>query len=99
MIINSLSRKSKEFFINAHRATNHMYEEGVPYEVHLELTADIARTFAIDEGFNSYQTELAISGAWGHDSVSDARLTYNDINKGTGSNRLAKICCNLCEDV
>lgn len=98
LIETSLSTRAEEFFINAHKSTNQQYGEH-GYEYHLKEVAAVARYFASKVGFNDYETELAVAGAFGHDAVSDARLNHNDIVKVLHDARLAKICCNLCEDV
>lgn len=105
MIIDKLSRHARQFFFKAHESTNHWYEEptkyttGKLYSHHLELTADVVRKMIKHTDLDEQEQELAIAAAYGHDAVSDARLTYNDIKKELKSDRLAKICCNLCEDV
>jgi len=78
-----------EWFINRHRLTNHMYEEGVNYDVHLKMVATMARKFKHlipAELFD--EVEL---GAWGHDCIEDARTSYNDIRKVMGI-MVANIC-------
>lgn len=97
LILNSLSRRAKKFFVDAHNETNQKYDN-YSYEFHLEHVADVVRRFAY-RFFDTDEIELAIAAAYGHDAVSDARLTFNDISSGLMHERLAKICCNLCEDV
>ena len=101
-VINSLSRRARVFFSEAHRSTNHMYGKGAneeTYDYHTEHVADVARRFMHCTNFSNDEIEITIAGCYGHDSVSDARITYNDINNSLRSSRLAKVCCNLCEDM
>lgn len=100
LILSSLQIRAKEYFTNAHDETNHTYVDEKSYaETHLQHTATITQRFAQIVGLTIEETELAISAAWGHDAVSDARVTHNDILKTLQSATLAKLCCNLCEDV
>lgn len=78
-----------QWFIDRHRATNHMYEEGVNYEVHLKIVVAMIHKFRHlipAEAFNDVEL-----GGWGHDSIEDARVSYNDIRKVMGVT-VAEIC-------
>lgn len=93
-----LARQAEDFFIKAHQETNQKYGDD-DYSVHLHAVANTVRYFAPKIGLTEEETDLAIAAAYGHDAVSDARLTFNDIKKALHNERLAKLCCNLCEDV
>lgn len=64
-----------------HESVNQTYDKTLPYSYHLSAVADAA----IEYG-NEVVTETAdilplIFGAYFHDSIEDARLTYNDVKK------------------
>ncbi len=68
--------EAKWFAINAHRDTNHTYDDK-PYEVHLQMVYDAAlrNSGLIDPRFHS----IALAAAWTHDVIEDCRQTYNDV--------------------
>jgi (p)ppGpp synthase/HD superfamily hydrolase len=72
----------KQFAINAHRAVNHMYDDYLPYEFHLNLTAK----YAMDYSFlvDPLDRELVINAAYCHDTIEDARVSYNDLKQAIG---------------
>ncbi|BBI90623.1 metal-dependent phosphohydrolase [Tenacibaculum phage PTm1] len=97
MVIDSLERRAREFFFKAHNDTNHTYGDK-PYTFHLEHTADVARKFGyILE--TPERISKAIACAYGHDAVSDARVSRNDIYKNLGDIDVANICSDLVEDM
>ncbi len=73
------------YFSDLHdHVCNQKYGDGLPYSFHLRMVALQAEKFEeyipIDE---PYRTAVWV-GIWGHDSIEDARLTYNDIKKMYG---------------
>lgn len=72
--------KAKEFAINAHRSTNHLYD-GKPYEIHLELVVKYADRY---KDLITTDYSQVISAAWLHDTIEDCRVTYNDIKQQFG---------------
>ena len=85
-------KTSKEFFTNLHDVEcNQKYNKTLPYSFHLEivylqgfkfksiimsiLERDMNMAFAHKD---TLPREI-IDALWGHDSIEDARLTYNDI--------------------
>lgn len=74
-------RKARKFATQAHADTNHRYGEH-PYEVHLAMVESFAIRF-MDLLDNVDDRTTAIAGAWVHDSIEDARMTYNDVKDAT----------------
>lgn len=61
-----------------HNDTNHMYGDA-SYTIHLAHVVDVAQRF-----IHLIPTKLrpiVIAASWLHDSIEDARLSYNDIKK------------------
>jgi (p)ppGpp synthase/HD superfamily hydrolase len=82
---------AKLWFCDLHdNKCNQKYNKNLPYSFHLEMVAAQARKFKkyipVD---NPYHHAVWI-GIWGHDSIEDARLTYNDI-KDIWGERAAEI--------
>ncbi len=56
---------------------NQKYDGNLPYSFHLNLVAKQVERFKTLLSYEDYQ--LALMGAWGHDLIEDARVTYNDV--------------------
>ena len=76
-----LIKKAKEYAINCHSSTNHLYD-GKPYEIHLQSVVLYAMKFLylIEENNEKHNF---IAAAWCHDVIEDCRQTYNDVLKAT----------------
>lgn len=77
----SIADKAKFWAILAHRDANHSYD-GHPYSYHLEHVANISKKYIyiippFDQG-------IVIAAAWAHDTIEDARKTYNDVKSELG---------------
>lgn len=76
---------------------NQKYDGNLPYSFHLNLVAKQVKKF--DYFLKPEERILVLYGAWGHDLIEDARITYNDIknwkdyegNRYNWTNRLADI--------
>jgi len=68
-----------DLIIKAHQNTNHFYDGYIPYEFHLMMALTIAKRFIklIPEEFRA----IVLAAVIAHDSIEDARLTYNDVVK------------------
>jgi (p)ppGpp synthase/HD superfamily hydrolase len=70
-----------------HNDTNHMYGDA-SYTIHLAHVVDVAYRFIdlipVDD------RPYVIAGCWLHDSIEDARMSYNDVKKLTNT-RVAEI--------
>lgn len=68
-----------DLIIEAHKKTNHFYDGYIPYEFHLMMALTIANRFIhlIPEKHRA----LVLAAVLAHDSIEDARLTYNDVRK------------------
>ncbi len=62
-----------------HEAVNQKYGEGLPYSFHLRLTASYACRFAHLLPADEDEIETLLAAAYFHDTLEDARLTYNDL--------------------
>jgi (p)ppGpp synthase/HD superfamily hydrolase len=68
--------------VEAHHRTNHFYDEYLPYEFHLRMALTIGKRFLkgnsiIPEKFHP----IILAAVIAHDSIEDARLTYNDVKQ------------------
>ena len=75
-----LKNSPREYFFDLHdNVCNQKYNKTLPYSFHLEMVEAQAYLFKhhiySDEPYNSD----IWNGIYGHDSIEDARLTYNDI--------------------
>ena len=64
-----------------HAAVNQTYDGYLPYEFHLRLTASFARRFMTLLPLSEAEAETVLAAAYFHDSLEDARLTYNDLTR------------------
>lgn len=63
-----------------HAAVNQTYGHGLPYAFHLRLTASFVTRFAyLLPDFTEDKLQTLYAAAYFHDSIEDARLTYNDL--------------------
>lgn len=70
-----------EWIIERHRATNHYYDEYLPYEFHLRMVVQVCKDF-INLPVNHW-SDLQLA-CWGHDLIEDTRTSYNDCKKVLG---------------
>jgi len=73
---------AKTFFIHQHDVVcNHKYNKTLPYSFHLEMVASQSGKFKkyLPEEFSLYNATW--NAIWGHDSIEDARMTYNEIKQ------------------
>ncbi|PCC74497.1 hypothetical protein SAMN02745121_06755 [Nannocystis exedens] len=75
-----LVQAAQSYATRAHAETNHLYD-GRPYASHLSMVVERAVEFLhlLDEA----DRPIALAGAWVHDTIEDARQTYNDVKKAT----------------
>lgn len=71
----------RDWAIDAHAKTNHMYGGVYPYALHLNWVASVARRF-IHLVPERLKTSVLVT-CYTHDIIEDARLTYNDVYKKT----------------
>ena len=64
-----------------HRDVNQLYNNYLPYEFHLRLTASYVTRFAHLIDVNTEDLQTLYAAAYYHDSMEDARLTYHDVQK------------------
>lgn len=75
------SDKGIEWIIERHRATNHYYDEYLPYEFHLRMVVQVGKDFMHIPENRWSDLEMA---CWGHDLIEDTRTSYNDCKKVLG---------------
>lgn len=61
-----------------HDSVGQTYGGDRPYWVHLDMVADITARYAAEVCADAADAAAIIFGAYFHDSMEDARLTYND---------------------
>lgn len=90
----TLAERAKHFFITAHNMTNHRYD-GKPYSYHLAGVVDEFHKYKHlipEEDHERVEAEL-----WGHDSIEDVRLTYNNV-KEVFDKEVAEGCYSMTND-
>lgn len=70
---------------NLHASVNQTYGKGLPYSVHLNMVAELAREYGYLVCMSEEDVLPIMFGAYYHDSIEDARLTYNDVRKVAAS--------------
>jgi (p)ppGpp synthase/HD superfamily hydrolase len=74
-----------KFAIKTHQDTNQTYDKHYPYSVHLAHVVSIGYRFFNTISVSVEEQAIIIAALWLHDSVEDARLTYNDLVKEVGN--------------
>lgn len=90
----------KEWCLEQHRKTNHMYDVYLPYEFHLRMVAEVANDFkhllddikdyssgkeTVRHDENKITLRMAcLRAVWGHDLIEDCRVSYNDVKNKLG---------------
>lgn len=62
-----------------HRNVNQSYGEGLPYSYHLDMVVNNVREFGHMVCTSENDVLPLMFGGYFHDSIEDARLTYNDV--------------------
>ena len=73
---------AKTFFTHQHDVVcNQKYNKTLPYSFHLEMVERQSEKFKkyLPEEFSRYNATW--NAIWGHDSIEDARMTYNEIKQ------------------
>ena len=76
-----------------HAAVNQHYDRDLPYAFHLRLTASYLTRFAHLLPVSADNIQTLYAAAFFHDSIEDARLTYNDLVRQF--ERLNQAGCNI----
>ncbi|MGA1049157.1 MAG: phosphohydrolase [Minisyncoccia bacterium] len=88
----------RQWCINKHNETNHMYDTYLPYEFHLRMVNQVAKDFKhlLDDKLDYYTgnpnnkdgyvtlREACLMATWGHDLIEDCRVSYNDVKDALG---------------
>jgi hypothetical protein len=93
-------RNIKSYFVNLHDVEcNQKYNGNLPYSFHLEMVAKQAEKFQHHIPSDNPYHDAVWIGIWGHDSIEDARLTYNDVKNQWGeSGEIAAEIIYLCTE-
>lgn len=88
----------REWAIQQHRNTNHLYDKIIPYEYHLHMVAREVDRHALRKEISDSIREMLIDAAYGHDLIEDCRITYNDLLTNGASKDVAEIIYALTDD-
>lgn len=99
LMINQSILKARTFSFYQHDIEcNHWYDKSMklPYSYHLQFVADIGNMFShlLPKGLRA----RAIQGCYLHDTIEDARLTFNKLKKIFGE-EVAADACRLCTNL
>lgn len=64
-----------------HASVNQYYDSNLPYSFHLRLTASYLTRYSHLIDMNEDNVQTLYAAMYFHDSLEDARLTYNDLKK------------------
>lgn len=64
-----------------HTSVGQTYSGQLPYSYHLGMVADAAMKYGAEVVTDEQDILPVVFGAYYHDSIEDARLTYNDVTK------------------
>lgn len=93
----------RQWAIDQHRNTNHLYDKIIPYEYHLHMVAREVHRHVENKGTmlligRQHGIGLLIDVAYGHDLIEDCRVTYNDILANGAVEELAEIIYALTDE-
>jgi len=93
-------KDKKQWCIDKHNETNHMYDTYLPYEFHLRMVYQIGLKYKhiLDDTKDYYTGEsyrgphqgqvtlrsVCLTACWGHDLIEDCRVSYNDVKDNLG---------------
>jgi (p)ppGpp synthase/HD superfamily hydrolase len=82
-LVQSVERieKIRESAYELHRSVNQTYGDGLPYGYHLDMVANAVREFGYLVCADEDDIIPMLFAAYYHDSIEDARQTYNDVMK------------------
>ena len=64
-----------------HANVNQHYDKNLPYEFHLRMAASFLTKYGHQELTDVSEFDTLYAAVYFHDSIEDARLTYNDLKK------------------
>jgi len=74
-------KEIKDAACKLHESVNQWYDDTLPYGHHLCMVADAAMAYSCEVIESEEDILPVIFGAYFHDSIEDARQTYNDVMK------------------
>lgn len=76
-----LIEKIRQSAYDLHKSVNQSYGHDLPYGYHLDMVAEVVREFGHLVCAEEADALAMVFAAYYHDSIEDARLTYNDVRK------------------
>ena len=64
-----------------HASVNQTYDKNLPYEFHLRMAASFLTKYGHLELTDAAEFDTLYAAVYFHDSIEDARVTYNDLKK------------------
>lgn len=65
-----------------HASVNQMYDNRLPYSYHLDMVGALVEKYGHLVCQNEHDVAPLFMGAYYHDSIEDARMSYNDVKRG-----------------
>ena len=84
---------------NLHESVGQTYDKNLPYGHHLSMVADAAIKYGYEVINNETDIIPVVFAAYFHDSIEDARLTYNDVVSIAGRFMTNEQCITAAEIV
>ena len=84
---------------NLHESVGQTYDKNLPYGHHLSMVADAAIKYGYEVVNNEADIIPVVFAAYFHDSIEDARLTYNDVVSIAGRFMTNEQCITAAEIV
>lgn len=76
-----LTERIRQSAHELHASVNQTYGAHLPYSFHLDSVAELVKRYGAAVCVSADDVAPMLFGAWFHDSIEDARLTYNDVKK------------------
>jgi len=77
-----MNNQRKEWILQQHRDTNHLYSGYLPYEFHLNMVVAVGKRF--HKLLTNAPFSLLELALLGHDLIEDTRVSYNDVKGKLG---------------
>lgn len=74
----------REFANVIHTSVNQFYDKDKPYIYHLDKVCGVLEDYGYEVCETLEDVKVLVFGAYFHDSIEDARITYNDVLKIAG---------------
>ena len=78
----TLEERAKWFAFYCHGVTVHMYGDTSYFDGHLTKVVEVAKRFIYL--IHPIHQDEVLAACWAHDTIEDARVTYNDVKEILG---------------